>query len=745
MFELFKNDDDCNFFHQIILQSKNIVNGDELVKMFNGVLESQMIGQILYDHALDLGFDIDRDFFVTHSAAILAAMQNAGCLPAYITLIKYLLGEETEITFEEPANGHLIVNIKEKVVSEDGLGGITIGGSGELVTTSPNPPPDYKWVVNYKANESWAKFPPVAIPCRGYSKSDSKARHKPIGDSRYTVPNWVIQNEDEISFFIKGESLQDGRWHYLIDEPASGAGGGERPYLAIDSAGKLALFDDNFKVYVNGSVVTNGDQFTIWNELYHIRVVAKSAAVGKVISNIRQSRDSAEFFTGELYCLSFTRASGESGNRFYYAWNDGGAPVDPTALIDSRGGQHGSVVGAWGKGYEAGKMKFKFNSSNNLASGVEAAFYLTSFIFSNFQNADKFYQQGYLGGNDCQAGIYLDSRDASQPLGTAKIVFNHQLISSLKINGQEVAGLLNTDSARFVSDNAIYQVELEAGCYDLICRDMGIGHYNGAVASEGFTGEIYDLEFSSTFEDGHGGEVKFFDSIVSDAEPQERVLPVSGANRSDMFFNNDAKEGAITGWYKRAATWMSTNPAWKGVKIAGNGVPWFGCGRPMWDGLHSGSSAKIRIGKCSGTSVDSQAVFSIIVRGVQSGKNWLVDSRQLIDGFAGYVEFDFNGLGIDEPCYLMIERRHSNPPDGELIIESMTMNGETSGTLEGLNSPWVKSKVQEDEIESFVADPLIDKGVLLQKVESSRSLIETKKILEMIKPKGIFTEFNFVK
>lgn len=745
MFELFKNDDECNFFHNIILEAKDIVNGDELVKMLNGVLESEMIGQVLYDHALDLGFDIDRDFFVTHSAAILAAMQNAGCLPAYITLIRYLLGEDTEIIFEQPAEGHLIVNIKEKVISEDGLGGMTIGGKGELVTTSLAPPPVYDWVVNYEAGRNWAKFPPVAIPSRGVPEGDSAKRFKPVGLSAFEIPVWTLQATDEISFFVKPFDSQDGAWHYFIDEPASGGGTSERPYIAIDSAGKLAFNDNFFDIYINNYKTTNADQFTIWDEVYHIRAIAKTAAAGKQIANIRKSRDSAELFNGELYSLALARRDTPSVGRFYPCMSDGAAPADPTVISDIRGGLNGTLThGAWGEALKAGKMKFKFNSSNNLASDPELAFYLTSFVKSNHQIVDGFYSNGSATGNS-QSGLYLDSRGDDRPVGSARFGFDQDTLSSLKLNGVELVGMLWNDPARFVTDDAIYQIELEAGTKDLICRDMGIGHYNGNVGLEGFTGEIYDVEFESPFDDGHGQSVKFTDKISSDAEPQTRKLEVNGLQRSDMFYNNDARQGALTGWYKRAATWTGTDPSWRGVKVTGNNVPWFGVCRPMWEGLHAGSLLRISVDKCTGTLADGAVTpFTLIIRGSQTGKNYLT-SYDLVEGFTGDLEFNFNGLSIDEPCVLMVERAHSNPPDGEIIIASMTMNGETFGSLDGLGVPWKKSKVQNDSAREYTADSLEDKGVLLQKVQSDRTLIETKKILEMIKPKGIFTEFNFVK
>ncbi|PSV50044.1 hypothetical protein [Photobacterium indicum] len=116
MTQLFNDDESNVFFHKIIKEakSKNIVV--DLVAMNNEILGSKALGYVLYDSdAIELGFEIDREFFAEHYMSIFEAMASNGVRESWIKLIKALLGEDTLVEFEIPNAGHLRVNVKEKI------------------------------------------------------------------------------------------------------------------------------------------------------------------------------------------------------------------------------------------------------------------------------------------------------------------------------------------------------------------------------------------------------------------------------------------------------------------------------------------------------------------------------------------------------------------------------------------------------------------------------------------------------
>lgn len=116
MAQLFKDDADNQLFFAIMSRAKkqNVVH--DLILMNKEIIGSKSLGYILYDsNVLDVGFEIDREFFATHYVSIFEAMAANGVRESWITLIKALLGEKTKITFEIPNPGHLRINIKEDI------------------------------------------------------------------------------------------------------------------------------------------------------------------------------------------------------------------------------------------------------------------------------------------------------------------------------------------------------------------------------------------------------------------------------------------------------------------------------------------------------------------------------------------------------------------------------------------------------------------------------------------------------
>ncbi len=137
MTQLFKNNEENRRLFEVVKNAKaqNISLG--AVLMYNEIVGSKVLGEVIFDNGLvDFGFDIDRDFFVNNYLAILEAMTKPIVMETHRILIKSLLGESVEVTFEIPKPGHLIVNIIEQI-SEFGLK--SPDGIGLMVgATAPN-------------------------------------------------------------------------------------------------------------------------------------------------------------------------------------------------------------------------------------------------------------------------------------------------------------------------------------------------------------------------------------------------------------------------------------------------------------------------------------------------------------------------------------------------------------------------------------------------------------------------------
>ncbi|UKA23395.1 hypothetical protein IHC92_20805 [Photobacterium damselae subsp. damselae] len=116
MTQLFKDDAENKLFYSIMQKAKDRILIQDLILMNKDIIGSKALGYVLYDsNVLDVGFEIDREFFATHYVSIFEAMAANGVRESWITLIKALLGEKTEITFEIPNPGHLRINIKEDI------------------------------------------------------------------------------------------------------------------------------------------------------------------------------------------------------------------------------------------------------------------------------------------------------------------------------------------------------------------------------------------------------------------------------------------------------------------------------------------------------------------------------------------------------------------------------------------------------------------------------------------------------
>lgn len=121
MTQLFKNNEENRRLFEVVKNAKAQNISLDAVLMYNEILGSKALGEVIFDNGLvDFGFDIDRNFFVNNYLAILDAMTKPIVMETHRILIKSLLGESVEVTFEIPKPGHLIVNIVEQT-SEFGL------------------------------------------------------------------------------------------------------------------------------------------------------------------------------------------------------------------------------------------------------------------------------------------------------------------------------------------------------------------------------------------------------------------------------------------------------------------------------------------------------------------------------------------------------------------------------------------------------------------------------------------------
>lgn len=128
MTQLFNNNEQNQRFFNVFRNAKvsAIISG--LISMNKEIIGSRALGEVIFDNALiDVGFEMDREFFVTHYAAIFKAMSEPLTLPNYEILVKSLLGDTVEVEFKIPKPGHLVINVIETtqeygLMSPDGYG-----------------------------------------------------------------------------------------------------------------------------------------------------------------------------------------------------------------------------------------------------------------------------------------------------------------------------------------------------------------------------------------------------------------------------------------------------------------------------------------------------------------------------------------------------------------------------------------------------------------------------------------------
>lgn len=128
MTQLFKSNEENRRLLEVVKNAKAQNISLDSVSMYKEILGSRSLGEVIFDNGLvDFGFDIDREFFVNNYLAILDAMTKPIVMETHRILIKSLLGENVEVTFEIPKPGHLIVNVIEQtsdfgLKSPDGYG-----------------------------------------------------------------------------------------------------------------------------------------------------------------------------------------------------------------------------------------------------------------------------------------------------------------------------------------------------------------------------------------------------------------------------------------------------------------------------------------------------------------------------------------------------------------------------------------------------------------------------------------------
>lgn len=136
MTQLFKLNEENRKFFEIMKNAKAMTTSSDLVQMYNEVVGSRALGEVIFDNGfVDFGFEIGREFFVDNYLSIIEAMTKPITLPSYRILIKALLGEEVEVTFDIPKPGHLIVNVIEQM--ED-FGLKSLAGEGLMFTITTN-------------------------------------------------------------------------------------------------------------------------------------------------------------------------------------------------------------------------------------------------------------------------------------------------------------------------------------------------------------------------------------------------------------------------------------------------------------------------------------------------------------------------------------------------------------------------------------------------------------------------------
>ncbi|EGQ7791883.1 Ig domain-containing protein [Vibrio parahaemolyticus] len=133
MAQLFRDDEACNYFFEIMKVTKRENYIDELVKMSKEAESSKVFGYALYDSgAFPQLSNLSRNFFAVNYTAILSAMTSAGVFNSYILLIRQILGESTLIFHEVPNPGHLSLKV---VKTESDIKRLATSNEAHLATS----------------------------------------------------------------------------------------------------------------------------------------------------------------------------------------------------------------------------------------------------------------------------------------------------------------------------------------------------------------------------------------------------------------------------------------------------------------------------------------------------------------------------------------------------------------------------------------------------------------------------------
>lgn len=112
--ELFRFTPEAKTFSELWHKAKARSSGFALQDMNETAYSSKILGEVIYDsNATDFSLRFDREFFSSNMNNIIDAHENLGMFNTYEYLIKGALGPNTNVTFEVPKGGHLIINIAE--------------------------------------------------------------------------------------------------------------------------------------------------------------------------------------------------------------------------------------------------------------------------------------------------------------------------------------------------------------------------------------------------------------------------------------------------------------------------------------------------------------------------------------------------------------------------------------------------------------------------------------------------------
>lgn len=112
--ELFRFTPEAQKFAETWHLAKAKSSGFDLQSMNDEMYSSKILGDMLYGaNATDFSLRFDKEFFSDNFNNIIDAHESLGMFNTYDYLIKGALGQKTEVTFEVPKPGHLIINVAE--------------------------------------------------------------------------------------------------------------------------------------------------------------------------------------------------------------------------------------------------------------------------------------------------------------------------------------------------------------------------------------------------------------------------------------------------------------------------------------------------------------------------------------------------------------------------------------------------------------------------------------------------------